>query len=402
MFDDYTEVKTYNSNPLVHSYFNSALYYFLDDNKYTYYEIFEGETDWLDTISRNIWATVTLNWSHKDEAQKIVTEFLQAQADEENIESLANEAEKEMGINLAMQVIDLLTGDIVETSLEHGGRLWDSVEAIDKFAHLKINMKKWISAGNFTKNTNNWWKQFNNHIKQYNKWNKSWTWVSKIGNVMSWLPVVSVTLDEIDAFATCAKTYSALAATSEHFIIFEDILEAIVNNDNMDEKYVAKGVQPILNSIRNSNYNFTSDFCRDLSVQTAENLGQIAITLLSVHNPLLIAINIVVGLVDDLWLRDITEGTYALYVVKELVDASKSLIDYEYGSTLCSFEESEKIYLRFIYSARKTGGEYGKQIINKQTFKGEKDSVARERIRKAIDSDNKFLDSYKSQLKLDP
>ena len=84
---------------------------------------------------------------------------------------------------------------------------------------------------------------------------------------MNYLPVVGVTLEEIGDIATVAKTYSTLAATSESFIVFEDILSTIVNNDAMDEKYVAKGVQPILDSIRNSKHNFTNDICRDISVE---------------------------------------------------------------------------------------------------------------------------------------
>ena len=267
---------------------------------------------------------------------------------------------------------------------------------------MRINMKKWVSAGNSAKyfGGNSWWSQFNAHVSKYNKWSKSWKWVSKAGKVMNYLPVISVALDEFGDIAEYAKAYSILAATAENFVIFEDILETISNNDSMDEKFVAKGVQPILDSIKNSNNSFVDDFCRDLSVATAENIGSIAVTLLSAHNPLLIAINIIVGLIDDFWLGDISEGAYALYVVKEMVDASKSLIDYTTGTWYSSFEDTEKVYLRFIWKARIEGGAQAKKIINKQIFWGEKDSEARARICGYIDGDNALLDAYTYNLSL--
>lgn len=396
-YDDYFEINDY-SDPLSPSYETDVLNYFLDDGNFTYYDVFEGESGWLDTVSRNIWSTVTLNWSHKDEAQGILTNFLTKQADLENIENSANAIEKEMGSNLAAQVIDFLTDELIE----YVGSAWDTIDSVDKFAHLKINMKKWVSAGNSSKyfGGNSWWSQFNAQISKYNKWSKSWKWVSKAGDIMGYLPVISVGLDEIKNIYDYAKTYSTLAATSESFIIFEDILETIVNNDDMDEKFVAKGAQPILDSIKNSNNNFIDDYCRDISVETAENIGYIAVTLLSTHNPLLIAINIIIGLIDEFWLGDISEGAYALYVVKEMVDASKTLIDYENSTWYSNFEESEKIYLRFIWKARIEGGNQAKKIVNKQIFWGEKDSEARARICKYIDSDNQILDAYAYSLGL--
>lgn len=394
-YDDFEEREN-GSDPLTPSYNSTALNYLIGDENYTYYNVFKGETGWANSIARNIWSTVTLNWSHKDEAQGLLTKFLKEQSDLEYVKKIATEAEKEMGSNLAMQAIDF-----ANEGIRDAGNIWDVVDSVDQFVHLKINMKKWISAGNSSKNlSSNWWTQFKSQVSLFNRWNKSWKWVSKVGNVMNYLPVVGVTLDEIGDIATAAKTYSTLAATSENFIIFEDILSTIANNDNMSEKYVAKGVQPILNSIRDSNYKFTSDICRDISVSTSENLASLAVTLLSLHNPFLIAINVIVGLIDSFWLRDITEGAYALYVVEEMVNASKTLFDYDDGPSLCSFEESEKINLRFISKARYEGGKYAKQITNKQLFWGEKDSVARERISNAIDIENNTMSVYYNILEL--
>lgn len=83
-----------------------------------------------------------------------------------------------------------------------------------------------------------------------------------------------------------------------------------------------------------------------------------------------------------------------------MVNASKTLFDYDDGPSLCSFEESEKINLRFISKARYEGGKYAKQITNKQLFWGEKDSVARERISNAIDIENNTMSVYYNILEL--
>lgn len=398
LYDDYLEIER-GSDPMVPSYPASSLDYILDDDEYTYYAIFKGEDSTLNTIARNIWSTVTLNWSHKDEAQGLITNFLSEQAKLENIQNLSYEVEKEMAKNLAVQVTAEASKDIlniVKEASQKGDDGWSAVELIDKFVHLKINMKRWVSSGNSTNHlSSSHWTQFKAHINLFDYWSKSWKWVSKVGDVMKYLPAVNAVVGEGVDFYNITKTYSALAATSENFIIFEDILENIVSNDQMDEKYVAKGAQPILDSIRDSNYNFINDKCRDLSVATAENLGNVVINLgavlLSSLNPFIFAINIVVGLIDEFWVGKITEGAYALYVVNEMVDAPKALFQYGRSSSYVNFEETQKIYLRFICSARSVGGAYAKQIVNKQSFIGEKDSVARERIRSNIDSDNNAM-----------
>lgn len=402
-FDDYKENKL-GSDATSSSYSTESINFILNDENYTYCEVFKEEDKWFDSIARNIWSTITLNLSHKDEAQGLVTKFLTEQAELENIQNLANVVEKEMAENLAAQVINEATlniVDLVDKATDGTNIAWDTIDGIDQFAHLKINMKKWVNAGNSAKNlSSSHWTQFKAQIGLFNKWSKSFKWVSKVGKVMQWLPVINLAVDESIDFANTAKTYSALAASSENFIVFEDILSNIVNNDDMDEKYVAKGVRPILNSMQDSEYSFVNDFCRDISVATTENLASIAITLLSAHNPVLIAINVLVSLIDGFWLGDITEGAYALYVVNELVNSPKSLFVCDSGSTLCSFDESQKINLRFICSARSVGGQYAKQIVNKQTFWGEKDSVVRERVGEAIDDENEIMYQHYDKLEL--
>ncbi len=394
--DDYSEVKIYKSNPLKPSYFTSFIDGLRDDSNYMYYDIFKGESDWLNTIARNTWSTVTFNWSHKDEAQAIVTDFLKEQAKVENIESLANAAEKDMANNLIAQANDELSDKITDT-IEGINNTWDAIEAVNDLVHLKINLKKWNSSARSAKNiTSNMWSEFKAHIGLYKRWNKSWKWVSSVGKVMDWMPAV----EEAGLIFDVANTYSALAATSENFVIFEDILTNIKNNDTLDEKYVAKGIEPILKIIKDNDASLFADACSDVLTGTLENLGKVGLMLLSKTNPFLIAIDAVVLAGELLGVSQITEGAYALYVVNALVDSCNSLVHYDYSETMSSFDDTQKLYFRFMYSARLKGGEYGIQITSKQFFIGEKDSVARERIKNEIESDNSFAKTCYNQLGL--
>ncbi|MCD7775635.1 MAG: VWA domain-containing protein [Clostridiales bacterium] len=384
--DDYNDMyeTLIGTDPLVPSYLTSAVEYFLDDSNYTYYNKFKEESGVLNTAARNIWSTITLNFSHKDEAQGMITKFLTDQATIEGITETSNQKAKKISVNVAMQAVDQAS-DIVSYGQTVAG-------VVDKVAHLKVNIKKWNSAANSIKNLNldDFWTNLTAQIKLFDNWKKSWKIVSEIGDE---LDVITVSIDEIADISSIASTYSSLAATSQYFKEFEDILITIANKDDMDEKYVAKAVQPILESLQNDKKNFSSDFCRDLAVATTENLVSIGLTLLSKANPFLGAVNTIVGLIDKLYMSDITEGAYALYVVNELVDGARTLVSYKTNKAgdFCSVDESQKIYFRFIYSARLEGGKYAMQIVNKQIFIGEKDKVVRQQVSEAIDSENSLM-----------
>ena len=107
----------------------------------------------------------------------------------------------------------------------------------------------------------------------------------------------------------------------------------------------------------------------------------------------------IVNLVD-IYLSDITEGAYALYVVKEMVDAAKKVFNYDSYGSQSYFEEAEKINIKFIYGARCLGGKYAKQIVQKQLFVGENDSEARARICSQIDTENQNMLYHCSLLKV--
>ena len=372
-----------NTDPMVADYYpTDSIKYMLDDGNYTYQDVFEGESDFCNSIARNIWSSITLNFSHKDEAQAIVTAYLNSLSSVEKISDLAEETEKELAKNLIIQVIDAVSEGI--------NLSWDTIETVDELAHLKINMKRWESAANSAKNLSpEFWTQLKAKFGLIKKWSKSWKWVTTVGKVADYLPVIGAGIAETADLVNIAHTYSMLAATSENFVAYEEILSTIVSNDNMDEKYVAKGVEPILASLRNSNNNFTNDICRDIAVSTSENLVSLGITLVSA-NPYVLAINVIVNLVD-IYLSDITEGAYALFVVKEMVDAAKKVFDYNSYGSKSHFEEPEKINIKFIYGARCLGGKYAKQIVQKQLFVGEKDSVARARICGQIDTEEENM-----------
>lgn len=183
---------------------------------------------------------------------------------------------------------------------------------------------------------------------------------------------VSFIIDETADFHGWINSYSSLIATQAAFEESKDILMKIVANDNAKEKFVASAAQEILYTINNEHDKFVDEQLREFNHHTNENVASLALNILSGANPYVLAVNLAIGALDFLTpTTEIAESSYYLYVIDELVNASKSLfIPSAKVSGYYDIEDNQKRYIELLICARIYGGEFAKNITGSQHYWG--------------------------------
>lgn len=376
------------SDPRVPSYSKKDVEYLLNDDNYTYHQVLDEEDKWYNELARQIWSTITANISHVDESKRVITDILQDYGSEDTLKRRSDEYKLECTEMIAQQIIhDAL--ESMSTGITHAQETYQIIKYV----------KSWLAAGRSAKNLGQdyfgtlkaqlgLFKHRNNFkgftFKAISKWDAG-------------LTAVSFVLDESADIAEFINAYSNIMATKDIFEECRDILEMISSNEHPKEKFVTKAASDLLNLIDEDYIKFCLSMKKELEVSTLENVINVGKGLLGAANPYIAAINTIILILDtSLNLSDITENTYCLYVVDEIVDACKKLFtDYSVTESTYDFEYDQKKYLNVIVFSRLYGGKYAKNVINNQHFVFKNSKEIRENISGIIDGEfSKVRDCY--------
>ncbi len=390
VYPDYYEY-TIGSDPMIPSYSAPHIDYVLDDTNFTYKYVFDNEDSSFDSFARNMWSTITFNWSHEDEALRLIAGFANEYADVESIEDLSNIVMKDLAEQYGSQAISGL-----KSFMDNG------VGTVTQIADTVIGVKQWISAGRRTNIKSDWFTTLNARLGQFKYFGttKFYTKVGAIGKYAT--SGISIINEALDLFDICSA-YSKLSATSDAFMKMEEMLIFIRDNDNQKEKYVGKAAAEAL-AIISDEYNsfMTGGLWEEITDATIENGAQLVVSVLSGINPFIAAVNLMTFALDTfLPLTEIGEGVYSLYVVDEIANACKALFDYTSISEMCyDVENTEIKYLEWLIFARMQGGNFAEQITSKQHYWGLfNDDEIRQQYRNAIASENSRLNECFTQIR---
>lgn len=377
-YSDYEEHKN-GSDPMISSYSKSTIDYPLSDENFTYYNVYKQQDSWYKEGAREIWSTLTFNWSHQDEAKRVLASFFKQYSDLNKIEDTTDAISKE--------VAELLGNDAI-------GKLKEMVEngdlAIDTGKTICDAIKCWISAGNSARNLSpDHFVQLKAQLGLFN-----YRFFKGISSADVKMAGVSFAIEEVTDIYDWVKSYSSIIATQSAFYENIDVLQVIKNNDNAKEKFVTKAAGDIILVANNELNKFQVESVKDLALATAENVGSIALNILSNLNPYTMAINLALGILDAVTpATEIAEAAYCLYVVDELVNANKSLaklnsMNYNYYN----IADDNLRYLELLICARMWGGDFAKTITSSQHYWGLfNDDEIRKKYADYIDGENDKL-----------
>lgn len=387
--DGYSDFQEHQqgSDPMIPSYERADVDYPLADGNFTYVDVLNEEDKWLNEFARETWSAITFNWSHVDEAKKLLVSFFETYSDLNSITSVSNHIEKEVSGLVAdgviAQLIDLVE---VEDGIEDG---------VDGFAEMVKAMKKWKSAGNSAKNlSSDHFVQLKAQIGLFKRNYKcpgfdfqGITKMDKIGMGVFFV------VDEVNSIYDWVKTYSGIVATQAAFTENQDILIEMIENDRIKERYIARAATDILYLVNGEYGKFVGVAARDLSVATIENIASLALSYFSAANPYVAAVSLLIGVIDLLTpATEIAEATYHLYVADELARASKSLFNAaSFGNGFYNIEDGERRYLELLICARIYGGEFAKTITGNQIYLFANDDKVRKEYADIINSENNRL-----------
>lgn len=370
------------SDPMVNSYIDSAVDYPWNDSNFTYVDVYHEEDSWLNEGARQIWSSITFNWSHQDEAKSVLASFFDTYSNTDQIRDTADA--------VALEVGNLLGEDMI-------GRLEQYYKAgtlsLDGFKNSVKAIKNWIAAGNSARNLSP--DRITQLKAQLGLFEYKYTFrgISKADKIGMG---ISFAIDEAFDIYNVITAYSAITATQVAFQESQDVLEWIKNHDNAKEKYVTKAAEDILLVVNGKFNDFKEEQAKDLALATTENAAALTLNILSAANPYVMAINLAIGLLDMITpTTEIAEATYCLYVIDELVLANKNLFQYEAKTEdYYDITEADTRYIELLIGARIWGGEFAKNITGKQIYLGADDDEVREVYEYLINSENDTLRYY--------
>lgn len=374
---------TSGSDPMVPSYPAPQINYVLDDSNFTYIQVLNNEDSTIDSIARNMWSTITFNWSHEDEALRLIAGFAKEYADVSNIKDLAESVKKDLATQVCSQAIAFLNSlndDVASPSIQ--------------IADTIIGIKQAASAARRTNVNANWFGTLKAWLGQFNYLGKT-KFYTKVGDAGKYATAgFTIVSEALDLYDIC-NTYSILAATSDAFMKMEEMLTYVKNNDAQKERYVGKAAATALATISDEYNKFLSSEAWEITVATSENLASMAVSLLSAANPFVAAVNLLVFVIDiALPITEIGEGVYSLYVVDEISNACIALFDYESASSAYyDIDNTEIKYIDWLIFARMHGGKFAKLITSKQHYWGMfNDKEIRQQYADAINRENSTLE----------
>lgn len=387
-YNDNTE-RNIDSDPLIPTYPS----YCVDKpmgNNWTHEDILElhEKKEW----ARELWSTITFNWSHVDESKAVLANFFDMYSNLDSIQDVQAEIEQEMSEQIGISLIAEVVNSV-------GAVVGASDELIEAGANSVLAIKKWISAGNSAGNLNT--NRIGKLKAQLTKFGQYFHWenveIKGLSKLDSILGGVSFVLNEAEDIYTHVNTYSLLVATSAAFEESFDVLEEIAENDNAKEKFVTKAAEDITNVLSGEYDNFKGTSVRDAAISTTENLAALALNLLSA-NPYVGAVTAIIGLLDAFTpTTKIAEAAYRLYVIDELVDATSYLVFVNVSTTddYYDIENEQTRHIELLICARMWGNEFAQIITDASHYWGLfNDEECREQYRDAIKSENTILNNY--------
>lgn len=381
-YSDYVEHQN-GTNPMVSTYTASSIDYPWDDTNFTYINVYNEEDKWWNEGAREMWSAITFNWSHEDEAKRLLASFFDEYSNLNEIKDTTD--------SIAQEVANLMGTDLIAKGVElyKNGNL-----AYDAISELSKAVKNWQAAGNSARNlSSDHITQFKAQLSLFNyKYKfKGFSKADKIGMG------VSFAIDEANDIYNWIQAYSAIVATQTAFQENQDILNTIKANDNAKEKFVACAADDILLVINDEYSKFKDEQAKDLEIATAENIASLALSMLSKTNPYILAVDLAIGLLD--WLTPATkiaEATYCLYVIDELVVSTKDLFSYvSKNSSYYNILDENTRHIELLICSRIWGGEFAKNITGNQHYLGLfNDDKIRKEYADAINSENSALENY--------
>lgn len=383
-YSDYREHMN-NTDPLVYTYTADTVDYPWDDENFTYVDVYNTEDAWWNEGGRQVWSSITFNWSHQDEAKRLLASFFDVYSNldsiEETTESITREMADLLGQDFLSQASDLV--ELGDLSQEAYGEIAEAV-------------KKWRAAGNSAKNLSpDHFVQFKAQVGlfEYKYKFKGFSKLDKIGMGLDFA------MDEIGDLTDWVETYASIIATQAAFEENKDILERIKANDKAKEKYVTRAAEDLLLLVNDEQGKFLGEEVKDFTLATTENIASLGLTMLSHMNPYILAVDLAVDLLDALTpATEITEAAYCLYVIDELTLATKDLFTYETKTAdYYDILDSNTRHIELLICARIWGGEFAKTITGNQHYWGLfNDDRIRKEYADAIDSENYMLELFLS------
>ena len=379
-YSDYHEHRN-GTDPMVYTYTRDAVDYPWDDDNFTYVRVFNGEDKWWNEGARQIWSSITFNWSHQDEAKAVLTKFFSQYSDLEEIEAVSEQIE--------VEVADVLGNELLSKAVD---LVEDGVMIAEDYKDIVENVKRWINAGHSAKNLSS------NHFTQLKAQVGLFEYrysIKIISAADKFIMGAHFIWDEGTDVYDWIQAYSAMTATQVAFQDCQDVLERIKDNDDAKEKYVTRAAEDILLIVNEEYGKFKVEHVKDLATATTENIGSLALDILSAMNPYVLAINLAIDIMDLTKATEISEAAYCLYVIDELVSANKSLFEY-WGMTDSYYDimDSDTRYMVLMICARIWGGEFAKEVTGNQQFIGFfNDDRIRQEYADAIDGENDVLEA---------
>ena len=359
-YSDFAE-KMMGTDPMVPTYLESCIDYPMNDDNFIYVDILNTEDKVWNKAARNLWSSITFNWDHQDEAKSLITSFFKNYHELDSIKSMSNDVEKEMSQLLAEEAIDSVC-DRAEVNSEIS----------DDVISFKKAIKRWKSSGNSAKNlSSSHFTQFKAQVGQFTHTYPTTKFNFKGISKLDWAGMgISFVIDESIDIKSWLDCYSGIVSTEQAFIESEDILNAMINNDNAKVKFVSRAASDIKLSFNGDYQNFINQRNHDLELATAQNIASLAFSILSSANPYIKAVDVLIKGLDLITpTTKIAEATYHLYVVDEIASASKSLVSYSSKTNgYYNIENDQKRPLEILISARMYGGEFAKKITGSQIY----------------------------------
>lgn len=359
-YSDFAE-KMMGTDPMVPTYLESCIDYPMNDDNFIYVDILNTEDKVWNKAARNLWSSITFNWDHQDEAKSLITSFFKNYHELDPIKSMSNDVEKEMSQLLAEEAIDSVC-DRAEVNSEIS----------DDVISFKKAIKRWKSSGNSAKNlSSSHFTQFKAQVGQFTHTYPTTKFNFKGISKLDWAGMgISFVIDESIDIKSWLDCYSGIVSTEQAFIESEDILNAMINNDNAKVKFVSRAASDIKLSFNGDYQNFINQRNHDLELATAQNIASLAFSILSSANPYIKAVDVLIKGLDLITpTTKIAEATYHLYVVDEIASASKSLVSYSSKTNgYYNIENDQKRPLEILISARMYGSEFAKKITGSQIY----------------------------------
>ena len=392
-FNDYEEHQK-GTDPLIPTYTADCVDRPMDDNNFTYYHVYKGESDWLDSSARNIWSSITFNWSHEDEAKELLASFFQQYSDLSSIKACAYDIEKEIASELADETISEVC-----RAVKDGTLLLDDLDLLGGKEGITKMLKAWKSSGNSVRNLGvGHFSTFKGQLKMLNNkygWGKfDFKGISKLDKVGMG---VSFAVDELSDINGWVESYSSIIATQAAFTESKDILEKIIANDSAKEKFVARAATDIMYTVNGEADKFNREMYYELAHATTENVASLGLSILSAANPYVFAISLIIDMLDTVTpLTEIADAAYNLYVIDELVIASRDLFNPPNKKNgYYNIKNNQKRYIEVLICARIYGGEFAKIITGNQHYWGLfNDDRIRKEFADTINSETAELERY--------